>query len=217
MNQSLSKIGGAVVALSAIAFTFAGIASARAPKSGREVAAIGQPAPEWSLKDTSGETQSLSKYQGKIVVLEWTNNTCPFVKKHYNSGNMQSLQKFAKNHGVVWFSVVSSAPGAQGYVTPEQGAEISKEQKSQATAKLLDPEGEVGHEYQAKTTPDIMIIDQKGTLVYSGGIDDKPTLDVADIKTAHNYVRAALEEVLAGKPVTTPTSQPYGCGIKYAN
>jgi len=217
MNQSVMKVGGAALALSAIALTYSGFASVRAPKNSPPVAAIGQPAPDWTVSDTNGTAQSLSKYLGKVVVLEWTNNHCPFVQKQYRTGNMQSLQKFAKENGVIWFSVVSSAPGAPGYITAEQGNKITKEQKSLAYAKLLDPEGEIGREYQAKTTPDMMIIDKSGTLVYSGAIDDKPTPDDEDIKTAHNYVKAALEEVLAGKPVTTATSQPYGCGIKYAH
>jgi hypothetical protein len=130
---------------------------------------------------------------------------------------MQSLQKFAAAHGVVWFSVVSSGKGREGYVTPEQGAEISKKMGSLAAAELLDPSGEVGHAYGAKSTPDIMIINPKGTLIYSGGIDDQPTTEDEDVKTAHNYVRAALTEALAGKPVTTPTAQPYGCAVKYAS
>jgi len=217
MNQSAFKIGGAVVALSAIALTFTAFASSRPAKAAPAVATIGQPSPEWSLKDTSGKTRSLADYQGKVVVLEWTNNQCPFVKKHYRTGNMQATQKYATDNGAVWFSVISSAPGSQGYVTAEQGASIAKEEKSKATDVLLDPEGTVGHEFQAKTTPDIMIIDKSGTLVYSGGIDDKATTDDDDIKTAHNYVKAALAEVFSGKSVTTATSQPYGCGIKYAH
>ncbi|HWD40576.1 MAG TPA: redoxin domain-containing protein [Fimbriimonas sp.] len=180
-------------------------------------ASVGKPAPSWTLTDTKGSPRSLSDYAGKFVVLEWTNNQCPFVKKHYRTGNMQSLQKYAKENGVVWLSVVSSAPGAPGYVTPEEGNKIMKEQHSLATAELLDSDGKVGRAYGARCTPDMMIIDPKGTLIYSGGVDDKPTTDDDDLKTAHNYVKAALQEALAGKPVTTSTSQPYGCGIKYAH
>jgi peroxiredoxin len=183
----------------------------------RQEAQVGQPAPMWTLTDTKGATYRLSDYAGKFVVLEWTNHQCPFVQKHYRTGNMQATQKWARDHGAVWFSVVSSAPGSQGYVTPEQGQAIMLRQHSMANAKLLDTGGYVGHAYGARTTPDIMIIDPKGILIYSGGIDNKPTTDDEDVKTAHNYVRAALEEAMAGKQVSVPTSQPYGCSVKYAH
>jgi peroxiredoxin len=184
---------------------------------GTRAAAVGERAPSWTLSDTKGVSHNLAEYQGKYVVLEWTNPHCPYVQKHYKSGNMQSVQKYATSHGVVWLSVDSSAKGREGYETPAQGQMISRQMHSMATAELLDPEGTVGHEYGAKTTPDIMIIDPKGILIYSGAIDDTPTTDIADLKTAHNYVRAALKEALAGEPVKTSTSQPYGCSIKYGS
>jgi hypothetical protein len=180
-------------------------------------AKIGQPAPDWSLTDTKGQAHRLSDYSGKFVVLEWTNNQCPFVQKHYRTGNMQKTQKFAVSHGAVWLSIVSSAPGTQGYVTGDQAEQILKSQHSNATAELLDPDGTVGHLFNARTTPDIMIINPKGVLIYSGGIDDKATPDDEDIKSAHNYVVAALTEAMAGKDVSNPVTRPYGCSVKYRN
>ena len=182
----------------------------------RQEAQVGQPAPGWTLTDTKGVRHSLSDYSGKFVVLEWTNHQCPFVQKHYRTGNMQATQKWAREHGVIWLSIVSSAPGTQGYVTAAQGQALMVRDHSYANAKLLDPTGRVGHAYEARTTPDIMIVDPKGTLIYSGGIDNKATPDDEDIKTAHNYVKEALQEALAGKMVSVPTSQPYGCSVKYS-
>lgn len=178
---------------------------------------IGAPAPSFSLPSTGGKDVSLDQFRGKYVVLEWTNNGCPYVKKHYNSGNMQALQQWAKEKGVVWLSIVSSGPGKQGYVDAAQGAELVKAQKIASAAYLLDPDGKVGKTYGAKATPHMFVIDPKGTLIYNGAIDDKPTANVEDVKSAKNYVRAALEESMAGKAVSTPTSQPYGCAMKYAN
>jgi peroxiredoxin len=180
-------------------------------------AEIGKAAPDFTLPDSSGENHSLSDYAGKIVILEWLNHGCPFVQKHYNSGNMQKLQKMAREKGVVWFSVISSAPGKQGYSTPEQANETVQEKKAMPAAVLLDPEGAVGKLYGAKTTPHMFIIDKKGTLVYNGGIDDIRSTDINDITKAHNYVLMALEELLSGKDVSVKTSQPYGCSVKYKN
>jgi peroxiredoxin len=176
---------------------------------------IGKAAPSFSLPSTAGKTVGLSDYKGKYVVLEWTNHDCPFVVKHYSSGNMQATQKWAKEKGVVWLSIVSSAPGKQGHVTAEQGNQIMKEKGFHSTAMLLDPEGKVGMAYGAKTTPHMYVIEPNGNLIYMGGIDDKRTPTPADVKTARNHVKAALEEALAGKAVTVPTSQPYGCSVKY--
>ena len=210
----------AVVGVSAAAIGIASICGA-APSLKTMVAArgarVGDPAPGWTMSDTKGKTHSLAQYAGKYVVLEWTNHQCPYVQAQYRTGNMQATQKWAVDHGVVWLSVISSAPGSQGYVTPEQGEELLKAQHAYATAKVFDPEGTVGHAYGAKTTPDMMVINPKGVLIYSGAIDDKASADDAELKTAHNYVKAALEEAMAGKPVSTPTSQPFGCAVKYAH
>lgn len=178
-------------------------------------AEIGEPAPAFTAKASSGKTVSLEQYKGKYVVLEWWNEGCPFVKKHYNSGNMQATQKWAKEKGVVWLTVVSSAEGKQGYLTADEANARFKERNMASEAILLDPEGTLGHLYGAKTTPHMFVIDPKGTLIYNGAIDDKPTTDLADVKTAKNYVKAAIDEAMAGKEVSTPTSRPYGCSMKY--
>jgi hypothetical protein len=150
------------------------------------------------------------------VVLEWVNYDCPFVAKHYDSGNMQKLQTAAVGKGVVWLAINSSAEGKQGNFTPEVIAERSKKHGAAFSAYLLDADGKVGRAYGAKTTPHMYLIDPSGTLVYAGGIDDTPSTDVEDIKTAKNYVQAALDESLAGKKITTTTSKPYGCSVKYS-
>ena len=186
-----------------------------APAASTTTATVGQTAPAFTLTDTSGKKHSLSDFSGKTVVLEWVNHECPFVKKHYGSGNMQALQREATGKGVVWLSVNSSAPGKQGHLDAKLGAAAIAEKKSASTALLLDSEGTVGKLYGAKTTPHMYVIDAKGTLVYAGAIDDKPSTDPADVTGAKNYVRAALDEVLAGKPVTTATTQSYGCSVKY--
>ncbi len=176
---------------------------------------INEPAPDFTLTDSRGQTVSLSDHKGKLVVLEWTNHECPFVRKHYGSGNMQALQRDYTAKGVVWLSIVSSAPGKQGHVTGEQAEELNKTRKAAPTAVLLDPTGKVGQSYGAKTTPHMYIIDKDGILRYAGGIDDIKSTDQADIKTARNYVAQALDELLAGKPVSEPATAPYGCGVKY--
>lgn len=178
-------------------------------------AAVGKEAPDFTATDTKGKSHNLSDYAGKIVVLEWFNHGCPFVQKHYNSGNMQGLQKTFKEKGVVWLSIISSAPGKQGYCTPEQGDEIFKDWEAAPAAVLLDPEGTVGKLYGAKTTPHMFIINAGGILVYDGGIDDIRSTNVDDIPKATNYVKKALDELLAGKEVSVKTSQPYGCSVKY--
>jgi peroxiredoxin len=178
---------------------------------------IGKAAPDFTLPDSFGKNHSLSDYEGKVVVLEWLNHGCPFVKKHYNSGNMQKLQKMAKEKEVIWFSIISSAPGKQGYSTPEQANETAQELNAKPLAILLDPEGTVGKLYDAKTTPHMYIIDKEGLLVYNGGIDDIRSANVDDIAKAKNYVLLVLEELLSGKEVSVKTSQPYGCSVKYKN
>ncbi|HEY8898967.1 MAG TPA: thioredoxin family protein [Chthoniobacterales bacterium] len=174
---------------------------------------IGQPAPNFTLKDSDGKSVSLADFKGKTVVLEWFNEGCPFVKKHYGSGSMQKTQKQATDDGVVWLSIVSSAPGKQGYLTPEAAAAKKKEINS--TALLLDPDGAVGHLYEARTTPDMFVINGEGTLVYKGAIDDQPNPDPATLEGAKNYVVAALADLKAGKPVTTAETKSYGCSVKY--
>ena len=172
-------------------------------------------APEFSLAGDDGKTHTLSANKGKYVVLEWYNKDCPFVKKHYGSGNMQKLQKWAKDKGVVWLSVISSKEGAQGYLTADQAKDVIKANKIESAAIVFDTDGKVGKVYGAKTTPHMYVIDPKGTLIYNGGIDDKPTPSPADIASSRNHVKAALEESMAGKPVSVATSQPYGCNGKY--
>lgn len=171
---------------------------------------VGEPAPAFTAADNTGKAHSLSNYKGKWIVLEWHNQACPYIVKHYGSGNMQKLQKTWTDKGVVWLTIVSSGPGKAGYVTPDQSVAYVKEQSASPTAVLLDASGEVGHLYDAKTTPHMFVIDPKGMVIYNGALDDKPTRDAADIATATNYVSAALTEAMAGKPVSVPTSRPYG-------
>jgi peroxiredoxin len=180
-------------------------------------ATVGQPAPNFTLQGSDGKPHALADYQGKYVVLEWTNPQCPFVQKFYDSGTMQNLQKKEAAQGVVWLRINSSAEGNQAYQSVSDLASYEKEHHVAATASLIDPEGKVGHTYGARTTPHMFVIDPKGVLIYAGGIDDTPSADPATIATAKNYVTAALDEARAGKPVTTPTAQPYGCHVAYAS
>lgn len=176
---------------------------------------IGAPAPAFTGVDSTGKSHSLADFRGKTVVLEWTNHDCPFVVKHYGSGNMQALQREATAAGVVWLAVISSAPGEQGHVSGAEAIRIAGERRAAPSATILDPDGSIGRAYDARTTPHMYVIDPAGTLVYMGGIDDKPSADKADIPAAKNYVRAALDDLRAGRPVATPTSRPYGCSVKY--
>ncbi|MFD1786375.1 thioredoxin family protein [Sphingomonas floccifaciens] len=177
----------------------------------------GAPAGNFKLTDMTGKTVSLSDYRGKTVVIEWNNPGCPFVQKHYNSGNMQTTQGAAKGMGAVWLTVNSGAPGKQGYMTGAEAQAFVKTSKAVPTAYLLDPKGVVGKGYGAKTTPHLYIVDPAGKLVYQGGIDDKPTANAADIAGARNHVTAALGEMKAGKPVSVAETRPYGCSVKYAD
>ena len=177
----------------------------------------GSQAPDFKGTDSNGHTHSLSQYRGKYVVLEWANKGCPYDQKHYLSGNMEALQKEWTGKGVVWLSVVSSAPGEQGNVSPSEENTYLKKMNASPTAALLDPNGTIGHMYEAKTTPHIFVIDPGGKLIYQGAIDDKPTTDQADIKTARNYLNEALGAAMAGKPVPTASTRPYGCSVKYKN
>jgi len=175
--------------------------------------AIGQQAPAFEITDVSGKAVSLSQFKGKHVVLEWVNPECPFVQKHYNSANMQTTQKHASDKGVVWLTVQTSAQA-----TPKDVAALSdwmNTRKAVTTATLVDSGGKLGRAYGARTTPHMYIIDPAGKLVYVGAIDSKPTSNPADIKGATNYVTQALDETLAGKPVSQPVTRPYGCSVKY--
>jgi peroxiredoxin len=176
---------------------------------------VGKAAPAFALADVDGKKRSLSEFKGKYVVLEWVNHGCPFVRKHYGSGNMQALQKEMTGKGVVWLSVCSSAEGKEGYMTPAEWKKAEAEKGAAPTDVLLDPEGAVGHLYGAKSTPHMFVITPEGTLVYKGAIDDKPTYDPEDVKGAKNYVRQALAEAMAGKPVSEPETKAYGCSVKY--
>jgi len=177
----------------------------------------GDSAPEFKGTDSNGKTETLAQYRGKYVVLEWTNQGCPYTRKHYDSGNMEALQKQWTAKGVVWLSVISSAPGEQGYQTASQENSYLNRMKATPTAVLLDPAGTIGRMYDAKTTPHMFVIDPQGRIVYEGAIDDQPTPDPSSVKTAHNYVTEALEEAMSGKPVATPVTRAYGCSVKYGN
>jgi hypothetical protein len=178
--------------------------------------AVGQPAPAFEVKDTAGKVVKLSDFKGKHVVLEWTNPSCPFVQKHYGSQNMQGLQKDAAAQGVAWLSISSTAPGHSEYLPPTALAAKYQAWGSQASAMLMDDDGRIGKAYAARTTPHMYVVDPQGVLVYAGGIDDKRSTDPADVTTAKNFVKASLGELLSGRAVSTPTSAPYGCSIKYA-
>src|SRR5947209_4913348 len=176
---------------------------------------VGTNAPDFSVTDSKGKTHSLSQYKGKFVVLEWFNPECPFVKKHYGSGNMQKLQEEFTGKGVVWLTIDSNAPGLEGNLTAEQANAKIAEWKAHSSALLLDPDGKAGRTYGAKNTPHMFVINPEGKIVYEGAIDSKPTPNPSDIASSTNYVKAALDESLAGKTVTTPSSRPYGCSVKY--
>lgn len=198
----------ALIALVLIAF----------PAAAEEAAGpvVGQPAPAFTATDSNGGKVSLADYKGKTVVLEWSNNECPFVRKHYESNNMQGLQKQATQDGVVWLTVLSSAPGKQGHVDGAAANKLSAERGASPTAVLMDPSGDIGRLYQAKTTPHMFVINAEGVLVYVGAIDSKASTDKADIAQSTNYVMAALTALKDGKPVEPAVTTAYGCGVKYA-
>lgn len=180
-----------------------------------QTAKLNESAPDFTLKDSYDNEHSLSNFKDKIVVLEWVNFDCPFVKKHYNSHNMQMLQEKYTEKGIVWLAICSSAKGKQGNFSNEEINERTKKNNANFTAYLIDEDGKVGKMYGAKTTPHMYIINKEGVLVYAGAIDDKPTTDLDDIETAKNYVSSALDELLAGKEVSIKSSTPYGCSVKY--
>ena len=194
---------------------FAIVALAAMPAAAEQT--TGQPAGNFRLMDADGKAVTLSQFKGRPVVLEWNNPGCPFVQKHYDSGNMQAAQAKAKAMGAAWLTINSGAPGKQGHMTGAEAKAFLAAQKAQPTAYLLDPQGRVGKGYGAKTTPHMYLIDASGKLVYQGGIDDKPTANKADIPGARNHMLAALGEVKAGKKVSVPEARPYGCSVKYAD
>lgn len=175
----------------------------------------GDAAPDFTLPGSDGQTYRLSNYLGKTVILEWTNHDCPYVRKHYGSGNMQALQKQATDDGMIWLSVISSRPGSQGYVSPDQANKLTSSRNAIPTSVLLDPEGDVGRLYAARTTPHMYIIDPDGQLVYQGAIDDKPSTRKSSLKGAKNYVLAALDDMKSNRPVQTGQTSAYGCSVKY--
>jgi peroxiredoxin len=176
---------------------------------------VGQPAPDFALKDATGKTVKLSDYRGKHVVLEWTNPGCPYVRKHYDSGNMPATQKEAVAKGVVWLAINSTARESGEYMDPARVAAWQQQRKAQPSAVLSDEDGVAGKAYGARTTPHMYIVDPQGRLVYAGGIDSIPSSNPDDIKRAVNYVRQGLDEALAGKPVSQAVTRPYGCSVKY--
>jgi peroxiredoxin len=180
-------------------------------------AKVSDPAPDFTGTASNGKTVRLADYRGKYVVLEWHNNGCPYVGKHYKSGNMQRLQKQWTSQGVVWLTILSSAPGKQGYVSASEENDYLAKMQAAPTAALLDPSGQIGHLYDAKTSPQMIVINPKGVVIYDGAIDDKPTTDLNDVPGATNYVSRALVEAMAGKPVETAATRPYGCSVKYGD
>jgi peroxiredoxin len=203
-----------VTAAALVAITAFGIGRATAVPTAA-VARSGEPAPAFAALDIAGKIVRLGDYAGRTVVLEWTNDGCPFVGKHYNSGNMQTLQQKYTGAGVVWLTIASSAPGEQGYVTPADAKADLARWHAAPTDFLLDPDGVVGRLYDARATPHMVVIDRAARIVYMGAIDDTPSTRLADVKTAHNYVTAALDAIAAGQPVAIASTRAYGCSIKY--
>jgi len=179
--------------------------------------APGASAPDFKGTDSNGTQHSLTEYRGKFVVLEWANQGCPYDRKHYLSGSMESQQRDWTAKGVVWLSVISSALGEQGYVTPSEENTYLKTMHAAPTAAILDPAGDIGRLYGAKTTPHIFVVDPTGKLIYQGAIDDKPTPDQEDLKGARNYLNETLTAAMSGKPVAIASTRPYGCSVKYAH
>lgn len=218
MMRTCSRLLGLVQGRARIALVAVGLVTALglAGQDAFAAAKIGEPAPAFTAESADGVERSLSDYAGRTVVLEWTNHDCPYVRKHYDTGNMQALQEQATADGVVWLTVISSAPGEQGHVDGAEAKRIAAEAAASPSEILLDPEGVVGRAYGAKTTPHMYVIDRDGRLVYMGGIDDRPTTKSADVEGAENYVAATLSDLAADRPVQIPASRPYGCSIKYS-
>ena len=199
-----------LAALGATALT-AGVTSTRS----QAAVQTGVAAPPFTAIDSKGKQHALVAYKGKTVILEWTNHECPYTVKHYATGNMQALQKAATDSGAVWLTVVSSRPGSQGHVNGPEADKLTDDRRAHPTAVLLDPKGDLGRLYGARTTPHMYIVDQAGLLAYMGGIDDQPSASHASVKTARNYVREALDALAAGRPITLASTRPYGCSVKY--
>ena len=216
-RRGLAGLGAAWLAAVALALV-TGLAGPAAAASAVPAApaTVGQPAPAFTLRDTAGRAVSLADFKGRHVVLEWVNPGCPYVQRHYEAANMQGTQKGATQRGVVWLAVNSTAADARDYLAPAALGAWMSSQQAAASATLMDPEGQVGRAYGARTTPHLYVIDPRGTLVYAGGIDDRPRARIAEMPGATNHVRKALDELVAGKPVSTPVTQPYGCSVKYA-
>jgi peroxiredoxin len=187
------------------------------PALAAATATVGQPAPAFSVADSSGKAVSLADFKGKTVVLEWVNPGCPYVRKHYDSANMQATQKAAAAGNVVWLAVNSTHPSHYDHKKAADMAAWMQQQRAAATHTLMDGDGKVGRAYGARTTPHLYVIDSRGTLAHAGGIDDKPSANPADVKTAKNHVNAALADLAAGKPVAQPSTRPYGCSVKYSD
>ena len=198
------------------AATFAAVGVVAPRRSAAAVAAVGSPAPPFSLESSTGPTINLADQRGNIVILEWTNHDCPYVRKHYDTSNMQNLQNDAAGQGVVWLTVISSAPGTQGHVSAREANYLTRARRANPTAVLFDPTGTVGKAYGATNTPHMYVVTKDGVLAYAGAIDDKPTTRKGDVETAQSYVRPALAAVAAGLPVKVPVTRAYGCTIKYA-
>lgn len=215
----MRKAPFAIAAVAALGLTITAAAAVRsAPEIGTPAGPapeVGKPAPAFTLPDSRGAEHSLAQYRGKWVVLEWLNYGCPYVQKHYRTGNIPGQQEKWRGKGVVWLAIASSAPGEQGHYEAAKMNAESQKKGSKASAVLLDPAGTVGRLYDARVTPHMFVIDPNGTLVYMGGIDNVPTPRDRDLERATQLVDAALEEGMAGKPISTPTSRPYGCNVKY--
>jgi len=210
----MGKLIAATIAFVALAAT-ALLSLDRAAAVGAAAVKPGAPAPAFTAPAISGGMVNPGQYAGKIVILEWTNDGCPFVQKHYDSGNMQGLQRRYTQEGAIWLTIASSAPGEEGYVTPASAKADLARWRAAPTDYLLDPDGVVGHLYDARATPHMVVIDRGGRIAYMGAIDDTPSTRLADVKTAKNYLVAALDEIAAGKPVTVAATRAYGCSIKY--
>lgn len=217
MKGHINRVLPFALLMTLVASSFALTTSAvpAAEQSAGVPAAIGQPAPSFTLTDTMGRKHSLADSAGKFVVLEWVNFDCPFVRKHYDSNSMQKLQKALTAKGVVWYSICSSAEGRQGNYAPEKINELLKQQNAVPTAYLLDTDGNAGHAYGAKTTPHMYVVNPKGVLVYMGAIDSNPSTDITETKNPVNYVQKALDEAMSGKAVSLSSTKSYGCSIKY--
>ena len=214
MSMKSSRSAARLITLAAIALLGVGIMAIFSSASGAALK-IGEPAPDFTATDSKGDSIHLSQYRGKTVVLEWTNADCPYTRKHYTSGNMQSVQGLAHTQGIVWLTVISSAQGKQGYVNGPGADALTVSRKAVPAAVLLDPTGAVGRLYAAKTTPHMFVIDKNGALQYMGGMDSLATTDEADIARAEPYLKEAMLAVDQGSPAPHPVTKPYGCSVKY--